>query len=143
MPVAPPSHSETVSFLNFEIDVEKLELRHLGIRVPIQAKPLGILLELYRRRDRIVSKVELMRQVWPDVVVSDHALTSALRDLRRALGDTQRERPIIVTIRGRGYRMQVGDGAARTAAEPLRPLRGRCTLPAPHGPSTMLLTPRP
>ena len=94
----------TFTFAEFELDLETLELRRAGTLISIQRKPLEVLAHLLRHPARVVSKDELLRQVWPDVSVSEHALTSALRDLRRGLGDTNSPHRVIVTVRGQGYR---------------------------------------
>ena len=94
----------TLTFADFELDLETLELRRAGTLISIQRKPLEVLAHLLRHPARIVSKDELLRQVWPDVSVSEDALTSALRDLRRGLGDTNSPHRVIVTVRGQGYR---------------------------------------
>ena len=67
----------------FELDFGRAELRRDGARAELQRKPLQLLLYLARHRDRVVSTDELLDQVWPDVVVSEDALTSALRQVRR------------------------------------------------------------
>ncbi len=109
-------------FGGFELDEERCELRRDGRPVALQHKPLQLLAYLVRQRGRNVSKVELFTKVWPDVVVSDAALTSALRDVRRVLGDDAREPSWIQTTRGLGFRF-VGraeevpsDGAAVSAS---------------------------
>jgi DNA-binding winged helix-turn-helix (wHTH) protein len=93
-------------FLGFELDSRSGELRREGERVKIQRKPLELLIHLVRHRGRTVPKAELLENVWRDVRVSEEALASALRDVRRALGDVDRDEPIIVTEKGRGYRFE-------------------------------------
>ncbi len=92
-----------VQFRDFELDVDAFELYRNGTRVPIHRKPLDVLAHLVRSRNRVVSKEELLEKVWSGISVSEHALTSALRDLRRALEDEETPH-IIVTVRARGYR---------------------------------------
>ncbi len=95
---------EKLRFADFELDLDALELCHRGIKVAVQRKPLEVLAELVRRCDRTVAKAELLERVWPGVRVSEHALTSAIRDLRRALGDSESPHRIVITDRGRGFR---------------------------------------
>src|SRR5262249_34300748 len=109
-----------VSFRGFALDLEAFELRRGGTPVAIARKPLDLLAHLVEHRDRVVTKEELLRQVWPGISVSDHALTSALRDLRRVLGE-----PLVVTVRGRGYRFaaparkdEAGDSAPARTGQP-------------------------
>ncbi len=91
-------------FGDFELDEANDQLRRAGAPVQIRAMPLRFLACLLHRRDRIVPREELLKVVWPDVTVSDAALASALRDLRRALGDDGTEQRYVKTLRGQGYR---------------------------------------
>ncbi len=91
-------------FNEFEVDEGLCELRRSGRRVALQRRPLEVLIHLVRNRHRVVSKEELLRGVWGGVIVSDAALSSALRDLRRALGDDGRAQHSIQTRHGFGYR---------------------------------------
>lgn len=72
--------------------------------VPLHPKPQGLLVFLIRNRHRVVPKAELLDQVWPDSVVSDAALSTALKAVRIAVGDDGSAQHIIRTYRGRGYR---------------------------------------
>jgi len=91
-------------FGDFELDEEYKELRRSGERVDLQRRPLELLLQLVRHRQRVVSKEELFETVWSGLAVSDAALASAIRDLRRVLGDDGREQRLIRTYHGFGYR---------------------------------------
>jgi DNA-binding winged helix-turn-helix (wHTH) protein len=93
-----------LAFGAFEVSLATYELRRDGAVLSIQKKPLDVLVYLLERHGRVVSKEELIRAVWPGMNVSCHALTSALRDLRRALGGSGApESRIVTTVRGRGY----------------------------------------
>lgn len=91
-------------FGEFTLDERLGELRRSGEVVPLQPKVLDLLVYLVRNRDRPVSKEELFAELWSDVVVSDAALTSAVRDARVAIGDRDRSRWAIRTLPRRGYR---------------------------------------
>jgi DNA-binding winged helix-turn-helix (wHTH) protein len=78
-----------------------------GRRVPIESKPLEMLRELLLRAGNVVSKDELLDQIWPDVTVVEASLPTAVRKLRVALGDHRRKRSIIETVSGIGYRLAV------------------------------------
>jgi DNA-binding winged helix-turn-helix (wHTH) protein len=62
-----------------------------------------LLLFLVANRERAVHRREIFDAVWSDVVVSDGALTQAVRSLRRALGDDPREPRFIRTVSRHGY----------------------------------------
>lgn len=92
-----------VRFDECELDVDRFELRRDGVPVAIEPQAMRILLELINRRDRVVAKTELLDTVWGDRFVSESALTTQIKELRRAVGDTGRDQRIIKTVHGRGY----------------------------------------
>ena len=94
----------SLRFDRFVLDPRNLDLHRDGVRVPVQPLPARLLLHLIRNRHRIVSKDELHRVLWPNTYVSDAAVSSALRDLRRALQDEGNRPRIVRTHRGRGVR---------------------------------------
>lgn len=104
-----------VRFGCFELDVTNLVLRRRGKPVKIHLTPLRLLVHLVRNAERTVSKEELLETVWSDAPVSDCAVSSALKELRHALGDDGTRQRIIQTQRGHGYRF-VGM-PSRTARE--------------------------
>lgn len=113
----------------FELDPVSGELRRNGRPVELQPKLLAMLLHLVLHRDPWVRKEELLARVWPGVRVGDAAVSSALHDLREALGDDGREQAIVRTMRRRGYRFvaPVEERArpGRTARRPAAPFVGR------------------
>lgn len=112
-------------FREFELDERLCELRRAGRRVPLQRKPYQLLVYLVANRHRVVSRADLLRVVWQGVAVSDAAFASALRDLRRALGDSGRASWAIVTIPGFGYRFIARVDAQVVAGETARAVAGR------------------
>jgi DNA-binding winged helix-turn-helix (wHTH) protein/tetratricopeptide (TPR) repeat protein len=91
-------------FGDFEIDASRFELRRRGRPIEMQPKPLEVLLYLVRHRDRIVSRQELLAELWRGVTVSEDSLDKAVSASRRALGDTGDAQTCIRTVRGRGFR---------------------------------------
>src|ERR1700722_1954678 len=76
--------------------------------VSVSNRAFDLLLALLEARDRVVSKDELLKKVWPDTIVEENNLTVAMSGLRKALGEGGNERRYILTIPGHGYRF-VGD----------------------------------
>ena len=64
----------------------------------------AILRILVEQAGQLVSKERLLQEVWPDVTVSDAALTVCIGDLRRLLGDSARAPQFIETVHRHGYR---------------------------------------
>ena len=71
----------------------------------IEPRLMHVLVHLARRPGRVVPRDELLDAVWGDAVVMEEALTQAVSQLRRILGDDPRRPRIIETIRKRGYRI--------------------------------------
>ena len=78
-----------------------------GQPVPLEPKPLELLRTLLERAGEVVSKDELLEAAWPGVVVVEASLPTAIRKLRKALGDDDSARPIIATVARIGYRLTV------------------------------------
>ncbi|MET0341442.1 MAG: winged helix-turn-helix domain-containing protein, partial [Polyangiales bacterium] len=105
-------------FGEFELDPERCELRRQGQRVAVQPKILKLLLHLVMHRHRCVSNDELLAVIWPNEKVSAASITSAMRGVRRALGDAGTSQAIVRTVRGHGY--QFAGEVAETATPPER-----------------------
>jgi TolB-like protein len=85
------------------LDADRFELRRDGQAVPLEPQAMRILIELINHRDRVVAKTELLDSVWGDRLVSESALTTQIKELRRAVGDTGHDQRIVKTVHGRGY----------------------------------------
>ena len=90
-------------FADFVISPRQRLLLRNGRPVPLIPKYFDLLLLLIRRRQDAVSKSAIFAEVWSDVVVSDGALSQAVRTLRRTLGDDVREPRFIRTVSRHGY----------------------------------------
>lgn len=95
-------------FGEFTLDTVTRELLRGGATVDVSVKPLQLLEYLIRNRDRTVPAEELIGHIWGDVAVSDASLATALRRVRRVLGEGHGRGSPIQTRRGIGYRF-VGD----------------------------------
>lgn len=88
----------------FRVDPDKQLLLRENQPVPITPKAFETLLILIRHHREVVSKDDLMKELWPDAFVEDANLSQNIFMLRKALGDTPEARRYIVTLPGRGYR---------------------------------------
>lgn len=110
--------SPVIRVADLELDEVSGDARYEGKRTRIRAKPLNLLGHLAQTPGRTVPKTELLEELWPDQVVSDAALTSAVREVRRALRGLGASSAIrIEAIRGLGYRL-VTAAASATALDP-------------------------
>jgi hypothetical protein len=71
--------------------------------VPLAPKAYALLHALMSARPKVVSQLVLFQQVWQDTVVTESSLSTAVAELRRALGDTARDARYIRTAYGFGY----------------------------------------
>src|SRR5829696_1635180 len=87
-----------------ELDVTLFELRREGTVVPLEPQAFDVLVHLVTHRDRVVPKEELMDVVWGGRFVTEAAVTSRIKQVRRALGDDGQAQAVVRTVHGRGYR---------------------------------------
>lgn len=83
-----------------------------GEPVRLGSRATEILTLLVRNAGTLVTKAQILEQVWPDTVVVEANLSVHMSALRRALDDADAASPYIVTIPGRGYRFAAGVGTA-------------------------------
>ncbi|MEM1155978.1 MAG: winged helix-turn-helix domain-containing protein, partial [Pseudomonadota bacterium] len=92
------------SFDAFSLDVDARELRRGDESIELEPQVFRLLLRLIEHRERVLSKDEINELVWSGRPVSDSALTSRIKSLRKALGDDGRAQRVIKTVHGCGYR---------------------------------------
>ena len=73
--------------------------------IQIEPKIMGVLLCLARKQGSVVSREELMQQVWPDTYIAEITLTRCVSELRKIFGDDSQDPRAIETIRKKGYRL--------------------------------------
>ena len=118
-------HHVGVRFGDCELSVERIELRRAGQIVDMEPQVFDVLAYLLRHRERVVPKTELLDQIWGNRFVSESALSSRVKSVRRAVGDTGRDQRIIKTIYGRGYRFVADAQDQPTSTDP--PATGSAT----------------
>jgi DNA-binding winged helix-turn-helix (wHTH) protein len=94
-----------------EFDEARFELRVAGLPVEVEPRALAVLAYLLRHAGEVVTKDELLREVWAGRVTVDKVLPNAITKLRRALGEANAEQ--ISTQARVGYRF---DGAVTRTA---------------------------
>ena len=97
---APPK--ERIVSPPFELDLESGRLLRGSTPVDLPPKAFGVLRRIAERPGRLVSKEELLQNVWPDVHVSDDVLKVQIAEIRKVLSDTCREPRFIETAHRRG-----------------------------------------
>ena len=92
------------SFGAYELDPARIELSHEGLPITLEPQVFRILHYLVENNDRVISKDELIENIWDGRIVSNAALTTRINAARRAVGDTGKDQAVIRTIVSRGYR---------------------------------------
>ena len=93
-----------------------------GLELPLIPRCFDLLVLLIERRNEAVSRHDILDAVWSDVVVTDGALSQAIRILRRTLGDDPREPTFIRTVSRHGYRFVCEDVVEEPDEGPLAPV---------------------
>src|SRR5436853_7252226 len=85
------------------LDPARFVLVRGGTQEPVEPQVFAVLEYLVRNRGRVVTKDELLDAVWGTRFVSEAALTSRVRAVRAAIGDSGERQALIRTVRGHGY----------------------------------------
>ena len=93
-----------LAFGDYRLDIERRELRRGSEMVSLEPKAFDLLAFLVRNRDRVVSKDDLLQEVWDGRIVSESALTTRINALRRALGDDGAAQRLVRTFTRKGIR---------------------------------------
>jgi len=124
--------SDEMAFGPFRLSVRHRTLSDPQGAICLKSRAFDVLVTLIESRAGVVSKDELMRRVWGDLVVEENNLHVQVSAVRRALGHGNR---YILTIPGRGYRFV---GRLREASAPPDPERLQDDEPLQLTPTTNL-----
>jgi adenylate cyclase len=91
-----------LQFEGYTLDIARNALRTADREIALRRKSFELLRYLLENPDRLVTKEELFKAVWTNVVVTDESLAHCVSEVRRAIGDSKQT--IIVTVPRRGYR---------------------------------------
>src|ERR1041384_2546014 len=93
-------------FDRFTVDAQQRLLFAAGESTPVDLPPRAFdaLLYLVERPGELLTKKELMKALWPGVVVEENSLNQVISLVRKVLGEKPSEHRFIVTAPGRGYR---------------------------------------
>ena len=104
-----------VRFENCSLDTDRRELRRGPELVAIEPQVFDLLVYLVENRDRVVSKDDLIANVWGGRIVSESTLTSRINAVRKAVGDTGERQALVRTMPRKGFRFV---GAVEDPAAP-------------------------
>jgi TolB-like protein/DNA-binding winged helix-turn-helix (wHTH) protein len=121
------------------IDTGRQLVSRDGGSIALPKLSFDLLLALVRAAPNVVSLDELMRLVWPGIIVSPETVSQRVKLLRDALGDDPREPRYIAGLRGRGYQViaavkeletdPIASAATATVEAPAPPLEKRRNWP--------------
>lgn len=121
---------EIYEFSQFRLDIVLRSLFYRNTLVPLAPKTFDILRLLVQRKGQLVSKDELIKEIWPDQFVGENNLTVRMSALRKALVRLGESR-LIETISGSGYRFvgRVREMSHNEWPHSVRPFRSLAILP--------------
>ena len=98
---------QEINFSDILFDGQNLKARSKGQEVELTRREMDIVVYLHRHQDRIVSKKELLIEVWhyADADIETRTIDIHMLKLRKKIGGLVGDRPFIETIRGEGYRL--------------------------------------
>jgi DNA-binding winged helix-turn-helix (wHTH) protein len=93
-------------FGDFELDLERAELRRSGRQVRLQPQPMKLLALFVRTPGTLVTRDDIRAELWPEgtFVDFDQAVNFAIKQVRDALGDSAEKPVYLQTLPRRGYR---------------------------------------
>ena len=119
---SPTEVGRIIRFGAFELDVQSGELRKQGLKTRLPPQCFQVLLRLLERPNDVVTREELRQELWPaDTFVDfEMGVSSAVKKLRDALGDSAESPRFVETLPRRGYRFiaPVERAAAGAREEP-------------------------
>jgi pimeloyl-ACP methyl ester carboxylesterase/DNA-binding winged helix-turn-helix (wHTH) protein len=112
---------DILRFAGFELDRGAYQLRRNGEPLLLERIPLDLLFLLIDRRGELVTRGEIFEKIWGKQVFvdTDNAINTAIRKLRRALGDDPDAPTFIETVPGRGYRFVAAVTPVRPQSSPI------------------------
>jgi class 3 adenylate cyclase len=92
---------KTYCFAGFTLDLRRGSLCSGNAEIELRPKSFLLLRYLVENSSRLVSRDELIKALWPNVIATDESVTRCVSDVRMALGDSAQR--IIKTLPKRGY----------------------------------------
>jgi len=97
--------SSVFAFGDCEVDSERAEVRRAGLPVDLTALEFRLLSLMVRRRGRVLTREQIIDQVWGDSTsISDRVVDTHILNLRKKIEPEPREPRYIASVRGIGYR---------------------------------------
>jgi DNA-binding response OmpR family regulator len=95
---------DTYRFGDVEVDFARCELRRGGALVPVTPVEFKLLAAFVRSRGRVLTRQQLLDQVWSDVSCGDRVVDTHVANLRKKIEREPAEPRYLASVRGMGYR---------------------------------------
>jgi DNA-binding winged helix-turn-helix (wHTH) protein/tetratricopeptide (TPR) repeat protein len=139
-------------FDNYVLDPDRRELRSGATAVAMEPQAFDLLVYLIHQREHVVSRDEMIEQIWGGRIVSESALSTRINAVRSAIGDSGTEQRLIKTLSRKGVRF-VGEvqeerkpsealsanSPQRSAVQPVASHQAIAGLPIPQAPGTEII----
>ncbi len=109
-----------VRFSDFELDVDRYQLRRAGEEVRLEHKPMELLIILATRGGELVPRAEIVRALWGANSFRDteNGLNTVVRKIRIALNDDPVNPQYVKTVKGKGYRLDGIEAPSPAESQP-------------------------
>ncbi|SAL42523.1 winged helix-turn-helix domain-containing protein [Caballeronia humi] len=113
---------------DIELDTRRYELRRGGERIKLERLPMELLILMASGNGQLVTRADIVRALWGASAYreTDNSINTAIRKIRIALGEDPDHPRYLITVKGKGYRVEgirtVSDQAP-VEARPAAPLR--------------------
>lgn len=106
-----------IRIANVELDVQRYELRRGDEKVRLERLPMELLILMASRNGQLVTRADIVRALWGSNAYreTDNSINTAIRKIRIALGEDPDDPRYLVTVKGKGYRL---DGIRTSPPEP-------------------------
>jgi TolB-like protein/DNA-binding winged helix-turn-helix (wHTH) protein len=93
-------------FAGFRLECGRFELSRDGRTIPLERKPMELLILLVERQGELVTRAEIAQRLWSSEVFVDteHGINTAVRKVRNLLRDRPEHPRFVQTVTGMGYR---------------------------------------
>jgi TolB-like protein/Flp pilus assembly protein TadD len=102
-----PRISAIYQFGPFHLDISEHRLSRDGVEIPLQLKAFETLCLLVEYAGRLITKEDLLSQIWPGTIVEENNLNKNISLLRKALGECAKGQCYIETVPRVGYRFAI------------------------------------
>ncbi len=124
-----------MNFKGWSLDRARFVVQRAGRDHALTPQVFRMLDHLINHGDRVVSKDDLIEAVWGDRIVTEATVSTAIKEVRRVVGDTGKDQNVIKTIHGRGFQFvasrvqEAGTSRTKVPTIAVLPFRSLSTAP--------------